>query len=137
MKVLIRVRVQYASRQQCCKTHKRPLPLPLKKIPVASVTGIFLVDTDRTMCPGVNSTSKKLVPRIPLGGKGGRCVRLTTYQPCSAERQEIRGLNLPETPWVISTACCGRDLYLYLYISLFILLCFISNYCKFRTRCNF
>ena len=24
---LIRVRVQYASRQQCCKTHKRPLPL--------------------------------------------------------------------------------------------------------------
>jgi hypothetical protein len=31
------------------------------------------------------------------GGEGGRCVRLTTYHPCSAERQEIRGLNLPET----------------------------------------
>jgi len=29
MKELIRVRVRYASRQQCCKTHKRPLPLPL------------------------------------------------------------------------------------------------------------
>ena len=28
MKELIRVRVQYASRQRCCKTHKRPLPLP-------------------------------------------------------------------------------------------------------------
>jgi len=28
MNELIRVRVQYASRQQCCKTHKRPLPLP-------------------------------------------------------------------------------------------------------------
>jgi len=27
MKELIRVRVQYASRQQCCKNHKRPLPL--------------------------------------------------------------------------------------------------------------
>ena len=26
MKELIRVRVQYSSRQQCCKTHKRPLP---------------------------------------------------------------------------------------------------------------
>jgi len=26
MKELIRVRVQYASRHQCCKTHKRPLP---------------------------------------------------------------------------------------------------------------
>jgi len=48
------------------------------------------------------------------GGKGGRCVRLTTYHPCSAERQEIRGLNLPGPPWAISTACCGRDLYLYL-----------------------
>jgi len=29
MKELIRVRVQYASRQQCFKTHKWPLPLPL------------------------------------------------------------------------------------------------------------
>ena len=48
------------------------------------------------------------------GGKGGRCVRLTTYHPCSAERQEIRGLNLPGPPSVISKACCGRDLYLYL-----------------------
>ena len=32
------------------------------RIPVASVTGIFLVNTDRTMCPGVNSGSKKWVP---------------------------------------------------------------------------
>ena len=39
------------------------------RIPVASVTGIFLVDTDRTMCPGVNSVSKKWVPGIPLGVK--------------------------------------------------------------------
>ena len=30
MKELIRVRVQYASRQQCCKTHKRPLPFTFK-----------------------------------------------------------------------------------------------------------
>ena len=29
MKELIRLRVQYASRQLCCKTQKRPLPLPL------------------------------------------------------------------------------------------------------------
>ena len=53
--------------------------------------------------------------RDSAGGIGGRCVRLTTYNPCSAERQEIRGLNLPGPPWAISTACCGRDLYLYLY----------------------
>ena len=32
------------------------------------------------------------------GGKGGRCLRLTTYHPFSAERQEIRGLNLPGPP---------------------------------------
>ena len=39
-------------------------------------------------------------------------MRLTTYHPCSAEGQEIRVLNLPGPPWAISTACCGRDLYL-------------------------
>ena len=39
------------------------------RIPVASVTGIFLVDTDRTICPGVNSASKKRVSGIPLGVK--------------------------------------------------------------------
>ena len=58
------------------------------------------------------------------GGKGGRCVRLTTYHPCSAERQEIRGLNLPGPTWAISTACCGRDLYLTVFIVHFIVLCF-------------
>ena len=58
----------------------------------------------------------KMSTRDSPGGKGGPCVRLTTYHPCSAERQEIRGLNLPGTHWVISTACCGRDLYLYLYL---------------------
>ena len=41
-------------------------------------------------------------------------MRLKTYHPCSAERQEIRGLNLPGPPWAISTACYGKDLYIYL-----------------------
>ena len=31
MKELIWVRVQYASRQQCCKTHKRPFSYEIKK----------------------------------------------------------------------------------------------------------
>ena len=48
------------------------------------------------------------------GGKGDRCVRLTTYDPFSVESQEIRGLNLPEPLWAILTACCRRDLYLYI-----------------------
>ena len=58
---------------------------------------------------------KKLSTRDSPADKGGRCVRLTTYHPCSAERQEIQDLNLPGPPWAISTACCGRNLYLYLY----------------------
>ena len=39
-------------------------------------------------------------------GKGGRRVRLTSYHPRSAERQENPGLNLLGTPWATS-ACCG------------------------------
>ena len=35
MKEIIRVRVQYASRQQCCKTHKRPLPFTFLAIGMA------------------------------------------------------------------------------------------------------
>ena len=38
MKELIRVRVRYASRQQCCKTHKRPLPLPFTDIATKQAT---------------------------------------------------------------------------------------------------
>jgi hypothetical protein len=36
--------------------------------------------------------------RISPGNEGGWCVTLTTYHPCSAECQEIGGLNLPGTP---------------------------------------
>jgi len=36
-------------------------------------------------------------------------VELTTYHPCSAESQEIRGCNLPGTTRATS-ACCGRPL---------------------------
>jgi hypothetical protein len=44
--------------------------------------------TDGTMCPGVDSASRNEYQGFPLGGEGGRCVRLTTYHPRSAERQE-------------------------------------------------
>ena len=40
MKELIRVRVQYASRQQCCKTHKWPLPFPLPGVTDNLVAGL-------------------------------------------------------------------------------------------------
>jgi hypothetical protein len=53
--------------------------------------GIFSIATDGTMCPGVDSASKNEYQGFILGGEGGRCVRLTTYHPCSAERQENPG----------------------------------------------
>jgi hypothetical protein len=55
------------------------------RFPVVSL-GIFSVATDGTMCPGVDSSSK-MSTRDFSSGKGGRCVRLKTYHPCSAERQ--------------------------------------------------
>jgi len=49
--------------------------------------GIFSLATDGTMCPEVDSASE-MSTRDFSWGKGGRCVRLTTYHPRSAERQE-------------------------------------------------
>ena len=49
--------------------------------------GFFSVATYKTMCPGVDSASKNEYQAFSWG-KGGRCLRLTTYHPRSAERQE-------------------------------------------------
>jgi hypothetical protein len=38
----------------------------------------FFVASDSSMCPGVDSASEN-VYQVNPGGKGGRCVRLTTY----------------------------------------------------------
>jgi hypothetical protein len=56
------------------------------------------------------------------GGKGGRCVELTTNHPSSAERQEIRGLNLPGPPRV-----AGGLLREYLYLNTY-LFTYLLNY---------
>jgi hypothetical protein len=52
----------------------------LRKVPgsIPGVAGIFSVASDSSMCPGVDSASKNDYQVNP-GGKGGRCVRLTTY----------------------------------------------------------
>ena len=42
--------------------------------------GIFSVATYGTMCSGVDSASKNEYQDTP-GGKGGRCVRVTTLSP--------------------------------------------------------
>jgi hypothetical protein len=38
------------------------------RISVASVAGIFLGATGRTMCPGVDSASKNVVPNVKYSG---------------------------------------------------------------------
>ena len=69
--------------------------------------GIFPVTPpDGTNGSGVDSASENEYQDISWV-KGGRCVWLTTYHPCSAERQENPGaLNLPGTPWT-SWVCYG------------------------------
>jgi hypothetical protein len=42
------------------------------------IAGVFSVASDSSMCPGVDSASKSEYQVNP-GGKGGLCVRLTTY----------------------------------------------------------
>jgi hypothetical protein len=45
--------------------------------PIPGVAGVFSVASDSPMCPGVDSASENEYQVNP-GGKGGRCVRLTT-----------------------------------------------------------
>ena len=59
------------------------------RFPLVSLE-IFLVATDRTMCPGFDSVSKNMYQDTP-GDKNGRCLRLMTYHLYSAERHEIPG----------------------------------------------
>ena len=54
--------------------------------------GFFsVVPSDKTMCPEVDSASLKMSTRDFSWGKGGRCLWLTTYHPCSAERRDDPG----------------------------------------------
>ena len=79
MKELIRVRVQYASRQQCCKTHKRPLPFTLD----CTIIYILLItEHNRDVSPEnyINALTTTLIPKncdklrqIP-SGTGFNCV---------------------------------------------------------------
>jgi len=60
------------------------------RFPVVSL-GIFsVVPSDKTVCPEVDSASEKST-RDFSWGKGGRCVWLTTYHPCSAKRRDDPG----------------------------------------------
>ena len=57
--------------------------------------GIFSVTSDSSMCPGFDSDSKNEYQDNP-GGKGGRCIRLTTYHLHVPIVKKSGGLNLLE-----------------------------------------
>jgi hypothetical protein len=60
--------------------------------------GIFSGELPTEPCALGSTQPLKMSIRNSPGGEGGRCVELTTNCPSSAERQEIRGLNLPGPP---------------------------------------
>ena len=62
---------------------------------IDSKLGIYSVLADISRCPGVDSASKTEHQDIP-GGKGGRCVMVTTLPPSCAECLVIWSLNGPE-----------------------------------------
>jgi len=57
--------------------------------------GFFPVASDTSMCPGADSASKSEYQGTP-SGKGGRCVRLTTYHLHVPIAKKSGGLNLLE-----------------------------------------
>ena len=68
----------------------------------------FPVASDSSMCPGADSVSKSEYQDIP-GGKGGQCVRLTTYHLHVPTVKKSGGLNLLE-PIGSVQACNGTAL---------------------------
>jgi len=69
----------------------------------------FFVASDSSMCPGVDAASKNEYQDNP-GGKGGRCVRLTTYHLHVPTVKKSWDLNLLE-PFGPLQACNGTALY--------------------------
>ena len=61
----------------------------------------FSVACDSSMCPGIESVSKSEYQDNP-GGKGGWCVRLTTYHLHVPIVKKSGGLNLPGILWACS-----------------------------------
>ena len=80
-----------------------------RKVPGSTpdVAGDFSVASDSSMCPGVDSDSaSKNEHRDTPEGKGGRCVRLTTYHLHVPIVKKSGGLNLLE-PCGPVQACNG------------------------------
>ena len=89
--------------------------------------GIFPVASDSSMCPGVDAASKNEYQDNP-GGKGGRCLRPTTYHLHVPIVKKSGDLNLLE-PCGPVQACNGTALPFYnipILLLLLLLLLFFS-----------
>jgi hypothetical protein len=88
--------------RHCATSRKVPGSIP-------GVAGVYSVASDSSMCPRVDSASKNEYQVNP-GGKGGRCLRLTTYHlhvPMS------RNLGASRNPMGLFRPLMGQLLYLY------------------------
>jgi len=82
------------------------------------VTGFFsdIFPSDRTMALGSTQPLVKMSTRNIPGGKGGRCVRLTTSPPSRVEYHEILEPKPPGTLW--ATPGLWRDSFTFTYFVL-------------------
>ena len=105
MKELIRVRVQYASRQQCCKTHKRPLPfVPLARYIIHGI--VILINCNYRLFVlerFIMHCSKGLAGSVPVSA-------LSEAWVCSHLLVGIAGSNIAGGPDVVNVVCCQRSL---------------------------
>ena len=91
---------------RCCATNRKVAG----SIP-AGISGFFIdINSFRSHCgPGVDSASNRNeYQEYLLGGKGGRCVRLTTLPPSCAVVIKCRNLNFLEPSGQLR-ACNGAD----------------------------
>jgi hypothetical protein len=94
--------------RRCATSRTVPGSIP------GGVTGFFsdIFPSDRSMERGSIQPLMKMSTRNIPGGKGGRCLRLTTSLPSCAECHEIWDPKPPETLW----ACYGAPLPLPLHV---------------------
>jgi len=88
--------------RHCATSRKVPGSIP------GAAGDFFPLASNSSMCPGVDSASKSEYQDNP-GGKGGRCVWLTTYHLHVTIVKKSGGLNLLE-PCGLVQACNGTAL---------------------------